>query len=252
LSAAKPPHRGRTRGILVSIAGPVGVGKTTVIRNVTRELVREGFPAVSSASPYVHSRFLFPMTLARMTGYTGPANGVINYLAERTPRLLRVVGPVWLLTDAIVSTGRFYVRIVRPVRRGSIVLCEDFPISPLADYRFFLTDLAFVNRGLLHTLEGIVLRVARKQPPDLIVYLDAGPDQLASRQEGRGGILELEEFQRTLREILASAGSRGLPTPVRIDTSGIDQVEAATAVLAIVRKASSGAWQSSLDSGRAA
>ena len=140
------------RGLLVSIDGPGGVGKTTTIGHLATTLTHAGLLVHRTAQPSTS-----PIgTLARdLVPTASGATLACLFAADRYHHL-----------DAEI----------RPRRdSGHIVLCDRYLASGLVVQRADGLDLAF--------LAGIN---AHADPPDLAVILTADPDTIARRVAARG------------------------------------------------------------------
>jgi dTMP kinase len=142
----------RADGLLISIDGPGGVGKTTTIEHLATMLTDAGLPVHRTAEPSIG-----PIgTLARdLVPTAGGAALACLFAADRYHQL---------------DTE------IRPRRTaGQIVLCDRYLASGLVVQRADRIDLAF--------LAGIN---ANADPPDLAVILTADSGTIARRLAARG------------------------------------------------------------------
>ncbi len=142
----------RADGLLVSVDGPGGVGKTTTIEHLTTILTDAGLLVHRTAQPS-----------------TGPIGALARDL----------VPTACGATLACLFAADRYHHLdteIRPRRdSGHIVLCDRYLASGLVVQRADGLDLAF--------LAGLN---AHADPPDLAVILTADPDTIARRLAGRG------------------------------------------------------------------
>jgi dTMP kinase len=142
----------RADGLLVSIDGPGGVGKTTTIGHLTTMLTDAGLPVHRTAQPS-----------------TGPIGALARHLVP-------TAGGAALA--CLFAADRYHQldTEIRPHRAaGRIVLCDRYLASGLVVQRADGLDLAF--------LAGVN---AHADPPDLAVILTAAPDTIARRLAARG------------------------------------------------------------------
>ncbi len=141
-----------TGGVLVSIDGPGGVGKTTTVEHLTAILHRAGLRVHRTAQP---SAGPIGALAANLVPTAGGAALACLFAADRYHQL---------------DTE------IRPHRDGGeIVLCDRYLASGLVVQRADGLDLAF--------LAGINQRT---DPPDLAVILTADPTAIAKRLAERG------------------------------------------------------------------
>ncbi len=142
----------RAEGLLISIDGPGGVGKTATIEHLAAMLGRAGLPVHRTAQPS-----------------TGP----IGALARD---LVPTAGGAALACLFAADRYHHLDTEIRPHRAaGHIVLCDRYLASGLVVQRADGLNLAF--------LAGIN---AHADPPDLAVILTADPDTIARRLAARG------------------------------------------------------------------
>ncbi len=142
----------RADGLLVTIDGPGGVGKTTTIGHLAAILTHAGLPVHRTAQPS-----------------TGPIGALVRDLVP-------TAGGAALA--CLFAADRYHQldTEIRPRRAaGQIVLCDRYLASGLVVQRADGLDLAF--------LAGVNAHADR---PDLAVILTADPDTIARRLAARG------------------------------------------------------------------
>ncbi|TDP91808.1 dTMP kinase [Labedaea rhizosphaerae] len=149
-----------TRGLFVSVDGPGGAGKTTIVRHLAQMLVAEGHQVHVTAEP--SNSFIGTLAVDLTPTVTGHALACL-YAADRYHHVETEVKPL--------------------LRTGHLVISDRYVASGLVVQRFDNVDPEF-----LWQLNKEVER------PDLTVILDADPDVIAERLEARG---PHNRFQRT-------------------------------------------------------
>lgn len=156
----QPSSSDLDRGLLVSVDGPGGAGKTTIVRHLAQILLAEG--------RHVHVT-------------AEPSSGAIGKLAaELTPT---VTGHALACLYAADRYHHVETEIKPRVQTGHVVISDRYLASGLVVQRFDGVDPEF-----LWQLNEEVER------PDLTVILDADPDVIAERLDSRG---PHNRFQRT-------------------------------------------------------
>lgn len=140
------------RGWFVSVDGPSGAGKTTIVRHLAQMLVAQGEPVHVTAEP---------------------SRGPVGRLAcELTPS---VTGHALACLYAADRYHHVETEIKPLLKRGHIVISDRYIASGLVIQRFDNVDPVF-----LWQLNEEAER------PDLAVILEADPDVIAERLEARG------------------------------------------------------------------
>lgn len=179
------------RGLFVSVDGPSGAGKTTIVRHLAQMLVAEGEHVHVTAEPS-----------------TGPIGKLASELTET------VAGHSLACLYAADRYHHVETEIAPHLKTGHIVISDRYIASGLVIQRFDGVDPVF-----LWQLNEDAER------PDLAVILEADPDVIAERLNERGphnrfqltpGSSHQEvEYYRQATETLAAAGFHVL----RVDCS---------------------------------
>lgn len=140
------------RGILVSIDGPGGAGKTTVTSHLAALLTGRGIPIHTTAEP---------------------SSGPIGHLA----RSLVPEAAGWELACLFAADRYQHLRTeIRPhIHAGHVVVCDRYLASGLVVQRMDGVDLPFLTAINRHV-----------DPPDLAVILTARPAVINQRVARRG------------------------------------------------------------------
>lgn len=180
--STRHPSSSAGPGLFVSVDGPGGAGKTTIVRHLAQMLVAQGEQVHVTAEP---------------------SSGPIGKLAsELTPS---VTGHALACLYAADRYHHIDTEIKPFLQTGHIVVSDRYVASGLVVQRFDQVDPVF-----LWQLNEEVER------PDLVVVLEADPDVIAERLEARGphnrfqytpGSSHTEvEFYRQATEMLEEAG----------------------------------------------
>lgn len=140
------------RGLFVSVDGPSGAGKTTIVRHLAQMLVAEG--------AHVHVT-------------AEPSNGPIGKLASELTET--VIGHSLACLYAADRYHHVTTEIAPRLKTGHIVISDRYIASGLVIQRFDGVDPVF-----LWQLNEEAER------PDLVVILEADPDVIAERLSERG------------------------------------------------------------------
>ncbi|QMU70290.1 dTMP kinase [Streptacidiphilus sp. P02-A3a] len=139
-------------GLFVTIDGPGGVGKSTVLEHVRQGFVRDGIP--------VHAT-------------TEPSHTRLGDLARHGTETFR-----GMALACLVAADRYHhleTEITPAVERGAVVLCDRYIGSSLV-----LQRLDGVSLDTVRAMNRDALR------PDLSVILNADPDVIRERLAARG------------------------------------------------------------------
>jgi dTMP kinase len=176
------PSSNRGRGLFVSVDGPGGAGKTTIVRHLAQMLVAEGEHVHVTAEPS-----------------SGPIGRLASELTET------VTGYALACLYAADRHHHVETEIKPLLKTGHIVISDRYIASGLVIQRFDGVDPVFLWQ----------LNEEAEQP-DLAVILEADPDVIAERLKERGphnrfqhtpGSSHSEmEFYRQARETLRDAG----------------------------------------------
>jgi dTMP kinase len=202
---AERPVASNVHGLLISLEGGEGAGKSTVLATIHSELVASGREVVATREP----------------GGT-PAGEAIRHVLLDPARSLCAETELLLM---FASRAQLVRELIEPaLARGAAVVCDRF------------TDASFAyqggGRGLDAGRIAELERWAARRKPDLTFLLDVGVDAGLARARGRGGDPDrierepVEFFERVRAAYLARAAAE--PQRFRV-------IDASQPVEAVVR-----------------
>jgi broad-specificity NMP kinase len=174
------------RGKLIALLGPVGVGKSTVIRGLAQALERRGFKTFTLFIKSFHGPAYILWTLtakllsldsSHAPWFTIPKSGRVG--------LARVLTMLSIYLDALFSIPLKLI-IARTLRRaGYYVVSEEYLLSTLFDYMYTIIDLELKGK-FIDIPANIINALLNKYPPDITLVLRANVSQLRRRWAIRG------------------------------------------------------------------
>ena len=177
------------RGIVISVTGIDGAGKSTQVAALTDALVAAGVPAVSAKTELTASWSILRFSENRW--------GDPFAYHEHLPATLEF----FVLACEVT---RYHEQVVAPaVAAGELVVWDRGPYCPVA--------YADAGRGDPRWIREILSLVP---DPDLVVHLDLAPEVAHERLAGRPGGAQANESLDLLRRV-RSAYRQALPGPPR-------------------------------------
>jgi len=171
----------RKQGLFITIEGPEGAGKTTILQIVAKELNEMGYPVVTTREPggIPISEKIRDIILDKNHTEMDPKTEALLYAASRRQHLVQKILPA--------------------LKEGSIVLCDRFVDASLV-YQGYARKI-----GLEDVLSINQFAIENKMP-DLTLYFDIPPEIGLSRIQKNRQLevnrLDLESihFHRLVRE----------------------------------------------------
>jgi thymidylate kinase len=174
------------RGKLIALLGPVGVGKSTVIRGLAQALESRGFKTFTLFIKSFHGPAYILWTLtakllsldsSHAPWFTIPKSGRVG--------LARVLAMLSIYLDALFSIPLKLI-IARTLRRaGYWVVSEEYLHSTLFDHMYAIINLKLKGK-LISIPMSIISALLNKYPPDITMVLRANVSELKRRWAIRG------------------------------------------------------------------
>jgi dTMP kinase len=188
------------KGIFITIEGPEGAGKTTIIEMLLEKLESEGYPIMKTREPggiEIAEQIRSVILNKNNTGMDGRTEALL-YAAARRQHLVEKVLPA--------------------IEQGFIVLCDRFIDSSLA-YQGFARGIGMDEVYSINTF------AIENRMPDATLYFDIDPEiglKRINEHKGREvNRLDLEdlEFHRKVREGYQLLSSKYSNRIIEIDAS---------------------------------
>jgi GTPase SAR1 family protein len=222
-----------TRGKLVVLLGPVGVGKSTIIRGLTQTLKVNGLKVSTVFIKAFHgpSYVLWALTV-RILGIESkyapwfiiPRSGRIN--------LAKVLATISLYLDVFFVIPLKLLKITLLRNSGYYVISEEYLYSTLFDYIY--SDFDSKMRGRLTNIPIRILNtLVAKYTPDIIIILIANIPELRRRWIIRGYGDPQPRYVLAQYAFLNRFLCR-FNNVITIDTTGLNVKETLTMVLKVV------------------
>jgi GTPase SAR1 family protein len=222
-----------TRGKLVVLLGPVGVGKSTIIRGLTQTLKVNGLKVSTVFIKAFHgpSYVLWALTV-RILGIESkyapwfmiPRSGRIN--------LAKVLATISLYLDVFFVIPLKLLKITLLRNSGYYVISEEYLYSTLFDYIYSGFDLKMRGR-LMNIPIRILNTLAAKYTPDIIIIFVANIPELRRRWIIRGYGDSQPHYVLAQYAFLNRFLCR-FNNAITIDTTGLNVKKTLTMVLKVV------------------
>ncbi|WAA09506.1 dTMP kinase [Fervidibacillus albus] len=169
------------KGLFITVEGPEGAGKTTVLKMLTEELKDEGYPIVYTREPggIPIAEKIREIILDKNHTEMDPKTEALLYAAARRQHLVE--------------------KIIPEINKGNLVLCDRF-IDASIVYQGYARGIGMDSVYMINefAVENVM--------PDLTVYFDIEPEtglrRIHQHRETELNRLDLEDvqFHRRVRE----------------------------------------------------
>jgi len=174
------------RGRVIVFLGPVGVGKSTIIRGLTQELRARGFRTYTTFIKSFHgpAYVLWALT-ARLLSLNGRYSPWFMISRSGRVNLARRLTVLSIYLDAFFSIPLKLV-LTRLLRYfGCFVISEEYLNSTIFDHIYLVIDVGIRDKYVLIPL-SVLGSLLNKYTPDITIVLKAGLPELRRRWSIRG------------------------------------------------------------------
>jgi hypothetical protein len=126
---------------------------------------------------------------------------VIRELIDKRPMILRRLFRLWLALDALSISLRFLWSVELPLKRGCVVLVEEYLPAIVTDYVYVSRAIGLPS-GISNRAIRFVASILASAGAMDNVFLDAQSSVLQTRWAMRGSPFEKPEYLRAQREML--------------------------------------------------
>ncbi|PCN50128.1 hypothetical protein B6U99_06150 [Candidatus Geothermarchaeota archaeon ex4572_27] len=214
-------------GILISIFGPDGAGKTTHARLIAARLEAEGLRVRRAWVKSYHTlAYLLSRVYAKLSPRSIELNAQGNVIAiEPIRRSSRASKALWALIEYVSLLPKALLSVLIPVSMGRVVVADRYVLDSIASISYALGDPWFDRSSIARLMLALLPR--RR----VLIHVDAPYDEIA-RRRGRDADPKgyLESFRRTCWRL-----ARRLKA-LSIDTSRLSVEEAHRLVVEAVSR----------------
>jgi hypothetical protein len=174
------------RGRVIVFLGPVGVGKSTIIRGLTQELRARGFRTYTTFIKSFHGpAYALWVLTARLLGLNGRYSPWFMISRSGRVTLAKRLTVLSIYLDAFFSIPLKLVltRLLRYV--GYFVISEEYLNSTIFDHIYLVIDVGIRDKYVLIPL-SVLGSLLNKYAPDITIVLKAGLPELRRRWSIRG------------------------------------------------------------------
>lgn len=148
-------------GIFITVEGGEGAGKSTLIRNLTKELESKGYTVLATREP----------------GGSSTGEAIRQLLLDNNSSIT----PIAELLLFLASRAEHIEAKIKPaLSKGTIVLCDRFNDSSIV-YQGLARGLGF------DLVRNLCAETCGSPVPDLTLYLDVSPEEGLARAERSSG-----------------------------------------------------------------
>ena len=216
------PHR--RRGLLVSIFGPDGAGKTTHADLVAKHLASKGFKVKRAWVKSYHTlAYVLSKLYAKLSPRSVELNAYGNIIGIHPLRRGRFSKKLWAWLECLSILPKALLSVIMPVKAGCIVVADRYVLDSIASIAYTLRRPDFAESLPARLLLALI------PTGSVLIYVDAPSHEIA-RRRGRLADPEgyLEAFRSTCREL-----ARRLNAPT-IDTSRLSVEQAHGLIVKLV------------------
>jgi thymidylate kinase len=172
------------RGAFIAFLGPVGVGKTTIIKHLAWRLRQRGLNTLTiSIKSYHGLSYVLWFFVARAV--KAPKNFAPWYSIPTILGLKRVAKVLAILSaylEVLIHIPLKLIVVILLRRFGFIIISEEYLSATLLDYFLSWRDLGAPIRAPLK----ILCSFSAKVRPDIVIFLDANMEAITRRWFIRG------------------------------------------------------------------
>ncbi len=174
------------RGRVIVFLGPVGVGKSTMIRGLTQELRARGFRTYTTFIKSFHGpAYALWVLTARLLGLNGRYSPWFMISRSGRVNLVKRLTVLSIYLDAFFSIPLKLV-LTRLLRYfGYFVISEEYLNSTIFDHIYLVIDVGIRDKYVLIPL-SVLGSLLNKYMPDITIVLKAGLPELRRRWSIRG------------------------------------------------------------------
>ncbi len=176
---------------LLVFLGTVGVGKSTQIGLLESRLKSDGFKVRTSFLKTNHLlAYLFTIFLVKLLVKDKEYSYPIGTLIENKPELMKKIYRLWLTLDLISLSISFFLKIYIPIKRGRIVIVEEYFPATISDYMYFARSIGYPIKNLSFVI-NYMQKLSYIGGSYLIIFLDTSIKDLLTHWKNRNSRAEL-------------------------------------------------------------
>ncbi|MGD0329216.1 MAG: hypothetical protein ABSB40_02075 [Nitrososphaeria archaeon] len=171
--------------------GTVGVGKSTQIRLLESRLKSDGFKVRKTFLKTNHLlAYLLNIFLVELLVKDKEHSYPIRTLIENKPELTKKILRLWLTLDLISLSILFFLKIFIPIKRGRIVIVEEYFPAAISDYMYLARSIGYPIKDLSFAI-NYMQKLSYLGGSYLIIFLDTNTKDLLTHWMNRNIRAEL-------------------------------------------------------------
>lgn len=199
--------------------GTVGAGKSTQMELLAYRLRRKGIKTKVSTLKTNHLLSHLLTTAVQRILVSDERNPfTIGVLIEHRPLILKKLFRLWLVLDAFSISAKFLWDVALPLRRGYIVLVEEYLPAIITDY-VYISEAVGLSPGVAIGAIRFLCKILSSRWFTDIIFLDARQTVLRERWELRGSPNEKAEYLQVQRTLLLLCSKKLSDRLLHIDTT---------------------------------